>query len=89
MIKQGIYRYDHIEIKRIRRVASMTQKQLADYLGVAQNSVSRWELRNAIPNAEVLAALHSLAVENKISADFFKSDQYIAVARAKARCTMF
>ena len=30
-------------IRRLRRAADMTQEQLADKLGVAYQSVSRWE----------------------------------------------
>ena len=44
-------------IRRLRRAADMTQEQLADKLGVAYQSVSRWENQTTYPDIEFLPAL--------------------------------
>ncbi len=47
-------------IRRLRRAADMTQEQLADKLGVAYQSVSRWENGTTYPDMELLPALSSI-----------------------------
>ena len=47
-------------IRRLRRSADMTQEQLADKLGVAYQSVSRWENGTTYPDMEMLPALSSI-----------------------------
>ncbi len=47
-------------IRRLRRAADMTQEQLADKLGVAYQSVSRWENGTTYPDMEFLPALSSI-----------------------------
>ena len=47
-------------IRRLRRAADMTQEQLADKLGVAYQSVSRWENGTTYPDIEFLPALASI-----------------------------
>ena len=47
-------------IRRLRRSADMTQEQLADKLGVAYQSVSRWENGTTYPDMELLPALSSI-----------------------------
>ena len=44
-------------IRRLRRAADMTQEQLADKLGVAFQSISRWENGTTYPDIEFLPAL--------------------------------
>ena len=44
-------------IRRLRRGADMTQEQLADKLGVAYQSVSRWENGTTYPDIEFLPSL--------------------------------
>ena len=44
-------------IRRLRRAADMTQEQLADKLGVAYQSVSRWENQTTYPDMELLPVL--------------------------------
>ena len=44
-------------IRRLRRAADMTQEQLADKLGVAYQSVSRWENGTTYPDIEFLPSL--------------------------------
>ena len=47
-------------IRRLRRGMDMTQEQLADKLGVAYQSVSRWENGTTYPDMEFLPALSSI-----------------------------
>ena len=47
-------------IRRLRRAADMTQEQLADKLGVAYQSVSRWENGTTYPDSEFLPALSGI-----------------------------
>ena len=47
-------------IRRLRRGMDMTQEQLADKLGVAYQSVSRWENGTTYPDMELLPALSSI-----------------------------
>lgn len=44
------------ELRRIRKRLGLTQVALAERLGVAPNSVARWE-RNEVPIREVVARL--------------------------------
>ena len=47
-------------IRRLRRGMDMTQEQLADKLGVAYQSVSRWENGTTYPDMEMLPALSGI-----------------------------
>lgn len=54
-------------IKQARKASGMTQKQLAEVLGVYQKDISRWETNELTPNtqtfAEICKALHASADE--------------------------
>ena len=41
-------------IKKMREQRGLTQKQLADLIGVAQQHVSRWENGNHRPSIDIL-----------------------------------
>lgn len=45
------------EIRRMRTAAGLTQTQLGEILGVAKNTVSRWERGECRPRMEYVAAL--------------------------------
>ena len=47
-------------LRRLRRAADMTQEQLADKLGIAYQSVSRWENGTTYPDMEFLPVLSSI-----------------------------
>lgn len=51
MIKTGKY------IQRQRKAAGLTQKELADRLGVSFQAVSKWENAQALPDASILLEL--------------------------------
>ena len=42
------------DIRSLRKGAGMTQEELADKLGVAVNTVSRWEKGRFIPNPKYI-----------------------------------
>ena len=44
----------HEQIKRLRAARSITQVELANYLGVSKQSVSNWENNNIQPSVELL-----------------------------------
>ena len=44
-------------IRNARKAAGITQKQLADMLGVYQKDVSRWENNELTPNAVTFAKI--------------------------------
>lgn len=46
-----------MRIKELRRKAGLTQVELADSVGVAQNVVSQWETEVALPRARQLPEL--------------------------------
>ena len=46
-----------MRIKELRRSATLTQTQLADEMGVAQNCVSGWETEVALPRTRQLPDL--------------------------------
>ena len=47
-------------IRRLRKAAGLTQKQLADKLGVSFQAVSKWENGNALPDTGLLPELCSV-----------------------------
>ena len=44
-------------IRKVRRTCGMTQKQLAEALGVTQGAVSQWETGRGGPSAKMLKPL--------------------------------
>lgn len=46
-----------MKIKVLREAAGLTQKQLADSMGVMQNAVSCWETEAALPRTRQLPRL--------------------------------
>jgi transcriptional regulator with XRE-family HTH domain len=59
-------------LRRLRRAADMTQEQLADKLGVAYQSVSRWENGTTYPDMEflpVLAGIFGVTVDELLGCE--------------------
>ena len=54
MIKIGKF------LQELRKEKSMTQEQLAEQLGVARRTVSRWETGNNLPDLDILVELSDL-----------------------------
>lgn len=49
-----------VEIKTYRSRLNMTQRELADVLGVARNTVNRWEMGIKNPRAETLRRIQNM-----------------------------
>lgn len=49
-----------MKIKILRKAAGLSQRQLADGMGVAQNTVSFWETEQSLPSARQLPRLAQL-----------------------------
>ena len=54
-------------LKELRRQSGMTQKQLAEKIGITKSVISFYELRERTPSPEILV---KLATEFKVSSDF-------------------
>ena len=68
-------------LRRLRRAADMTQEQLADKLGVAYQSVSRWENGTTYPDMEflpVLAGIFGVTVDELIGMEESKKKEQIS-----------
>ena len=46
-----------MRIRELREAANMTQKKLADEMGVQQNAVSNWEAETSLPKTKDLPLL--------------------------------
>ena len=71
-LKSRKYVFDQTSISKIRNQLHLTQDKLAQELGVTKTAISRWEQGKVKPDLDSLAAIYSLAVENKIQPVFFK-----------------
>lgn len=54
-------------IKNLRKENKITQTKLAEYCGVKQSTISKWEKSEAVPNAENIV---SLAKFFNVSSDY-------------------
>ena len=71
-VKPARYEFDASSIAVLRTRLKMKQTKMAELLGVPANTLSRWETGATKPDAESLAAIHSIAIENGASVNFFK-----------------
>ena len=65
------YKFSPGSIVALRKRLGLSQGQMADRLGIAQNSLSRWETGATTPDAKSLAAIHSVGAEEGIMPNFF------------------
>lgn len=56
---------DQHDIKDLRKRVGMTQKRMADYLGVAEFTIRRWETGESKPSRLAQRQLHRLHREVK------------------------
>lgn len=49
-----------MNIKKAREKAGLTQKELADKLGLAQSTIAMWETENSLPRTNKLPILAKL-----------------------------
>ncbi|MDE2786440.1 MAG: NYN domain-containing protein [Chloroflexota bacterium] len=71
-VKPRNYEFNAASISSLRTRLKMKQTKMAELLGVPANTLSRWETGATKPDAESLAAIYSIAMENNISVSFFE-----------------
>lgn len=74
-LKPGRFTFNPNSIKEVRDKLNLSQEQLAQKMGVAKTAVSRWEQGKVKPDAESLAAIYSVAMENRFEPKFFKESE--------------
>ena len=70
-IKQGAYEFKAESLIEIRRHLGMSQKRMAELLNIPSNTLSRWENKTTVPDANHLAGIYSFAKANRINPVFF------------------
>ena len=70
-VKAGKYEYRPASLVHLRKKVGYTQTQMAKILGVPSNTLSRWETGTTTPDAESLAAIYSVGVQNGATPNFF------------------
>lgn len=60
-----------MKIKTLRAMRHITQEQLAVFLGVTPQAVSRWEAGNGYPDIEALPLFSGRRVEPALSAGLY------------------
>jgi transcriptional regulator with XRE-family HTH domain len=81
-VKQGKYEFIHTNLIDVRNQIGLTQKSMAEKLGIPPNTLLRWEKGTTVPDAKYLAAFYSIAKEHGITPSLFgipnktKSFQY-------------
>ncbi len=71
-VSRGAYSFDPQSITKVRNRLELTQKQMAEKLGVPVNTLSRWETGATTPDANSLAAIYSLALDQGYTPGFFR-----------------
>lgn len=84
-VKPRNYEFDASSIAVLRTRLKMKQVAMAELLGVPANTLSRWETGATKPDADSLAAIHSIALENGAAVNFFKKATSTQTASKKER----
>lgn len=71
-LKSGEYVFNPKTIEEVRKRMGLTQQEFSDKLGIAKTAISRWEQGKVTPDADSLAAIYSLAKNDRIEPVFFK-----------------
>lgn len=62
----------HQNILRLRSITGMTQEELAEKLGVARQTVAKWEAGESVPdlsNAQAIAAVFDVTLDDLVNHD--------------------
>jgi len=70
-IKQGKYDFKKESLTEIRNKLGLSQRKMAELLGIPPNTLFRWEKGDTAPDAKHLAAIYSFAKEHGITPVFF------------------
>lgn len=68
-------------LSELRRELGLNQAQLAEFLDVPVNTLSRWERGSNVPDANALAALYSIANDHGVTPEFFKERRGVIINR--------
>ena len=71
-VKAGKYEYRPESLVELRQLLELKQAKMAGLLEISANTLSRWETGATTPDAESLAAIHSIAMERGITPEFFQ-----------------
>ena len=66
------YRFSPESLVEIRERLGLSQAKLAERLDLPVNTISRWERKDTTPDANALAAIHSIAVKGGLKPEFFQ-----------------
>ena len=72
------YRFSPESLVEIRERLGLSQAKLAERLKVPVNTLSRWERSDTTPDANALAAIHSIAVKGGLKPEFFQRSTNMA-----------
>ena len=82
--KQGSHRFRKESIAEMRQSLGLSQSAMASMLDLPKNTVSRWERGETTPDAESLAAIYSLGMDEGVAVNFFVPIKQKAPARDAA-----
>lgn len=77
-------------LKRFRIAKNMTQEQVADYLGVSTQTVSRWECNTTLPDVTILpeiARLYCVSIDDFYKESSVAYENYAARLLSTYECT--
>lgn len=66
------YRFRPAMLRELRERLNLTQAQMAQLLEIPVNTLSRWETGANLPDANALAAIHSIAADRGVTPQFFE-----------------
>ena len=81
--KQREYSFYPKGIVELRKRLGLSQAKLARSLGIPQNTLSRWENGITTPDANSLAAIHSIAIERGFTPTFFRKEKRQTTKRTR------
>ena len=77
------YRFRPAMLRELRERLNLTQAQMAQLLEIPVNTLSRWETGANLPDANALAAIHSIAADRGVTPQFFEERKTPMTERAK------
>ena len=77
------YRFRPAMLRELRERLNLTQAQMAHLLEIPVNTLSRWETGANLPDANALAAIHSIAADRGVTPQFFEERKTPMTERAK------
>ena len=75
-----------LNIKALRAQKSLTQRQLADKMGVSRGTIINWERGFTSPNQEELDKLHNIFGPQKAESGDEYRDKYYALLEKYNKC---